>query len=311
MTKYFNPLNEIDLSLLPKPNFVEEIDYEQLLEKNKSLFLSNVPADIKGDVARTLDLESEPITILLQVLSYKEMYLRQRVNDAARATMLAFAEGSDLDHIGATSRVKRKLLQAADLAANPPIEEIQESDNAYRKRIQLSPESYTSAGPYSAYMFYALSADSAIKDISITRPKPGDVAVYVMSHTETGKSTELTLSKVSQALNAESIRPLNDTVLVNNVSVVNYSIDAEIVFYADAYQDLVYQAAIENLEIYIKRNHLIGRDITRAGIIAALKVEGVQDVVINTPDKNIEVSPEEVAYCEGYEIKRGGGVVND
>ena len=307
MTKYFNPLNDIDLSLLPKPNLVEEIDYEQLLENNKAVFLENVPNDIRTDVAKTLELESEPITILLQVLSYKEMHLRQRVNDAARSTMLAFAQEADLDHIGATSRVARKVVQEEDLTTNPPTPEVLESDESYRKRIQLSPESYTSAGPYSAYMYHAISADGAVKDISITRPKPGDVAVYVMSHTETGESTALTLTNVSQALNAESIRPLNDTVLVNNVSIVNYNIAAELIFYADAYQDLVYQTAIDALDTYIRRNHLIGRDITRAGIIAALKVEGVQDVVLNIPQSNIEITPEEVAYCTDYEITRGGG----
>lgn len=305
MTKYFNPLNDIDLSLLPQPNLVDEIDYERLLDRNKAIFLDNVPTDIRDDVAKTLQLESEPITILLQVLSYKEMYLRQRVNDAARATMLAFAKDADLDHIGATNRVIRNVVQKEDLTTNPPTPEILESDESYRKRIQLSPESYTSAGPYSAYMYHAISADGAVKDISITRPKPGDVAVYVMSHTETGESTALTIANVSQALNAESIRPLNDTVLVNNVSIVNYNIVAELLFYADAYQDLVYQTAIDKLERYIKRNHLIGRDITRSGIIAALKVEGVQDVVLTTPESNVDVSLEQVAYCTNYQIMRG------
>lgn len=306
MTHYFNPISEIDLTLLAKPDVVEELSYESLLERNKSIFLSNLTDDIKNDVAQTLELESEPLTILMQVLSYKELILRQRVNDAARATMLAFAEQSDLDHIGATKNVRRLVIQEEDLTTNPPIPEILESDDAFRKRIQLSPEGYSTAGPYSAYLYHALSADSSVKDVSITRPRPGDVAIYVMSHTETGESSELTISKVSIALNDERVRPLNDTVLVNNVSIVDYTIEATLIFYAGSPQDLVYQSAIENLESFIKQNHLIGRDITRSGIIAALKTEGVQDVVLTTPSSNVVITPEEVGYCRSYEILRGG-----
>lgn len=307
MTKYFNPVNNIDLSLLPKPDLVENLDYEELLESNKQVFLDNLPAEIRNDVANTIALESEPITILLQVMSYKEMILRQRVNDAARATMLAFAQGADLDHFGASRNVYRQIVQEEDLTTNPPTLEVLETDDSYRKRIQLSPESFTTAGPYSAYLYHAISADGAVKDVSITRPRPGDVAVYVMSHTETGLSSEVTITNVSAALNDENVRPLNDTVLVRNVSIVNYSIQAEIVFYTDSYQDLIYQTALDSLQNFIARNHLIGRDITRSGIIASLKVEGVQDVIVTFPEANVIITPEEVGYCTSVEITRGGG----
>ncbi|NUV25651.1 hypothetical protein MS6204_04603 [Escherichia coli] len=46
---------------------------------------------------RTLELESEPATKLLQENAYRELLLRQRINEAAQAVMVAYAMGGDLD----------------------------------------------------------------------------------------------------------------------------------------------------------------------------------------------------------------------
>ncbi len=45
---------------------------------------------------RTLELESEPATKLLQENAYRELLLRQRINEAAQAVMVAYAMGGDL-----------------------------------------------------------------------------------------------------------------------------------------------------------------------------------------------------------------------
>ena len=93
----------IDLSLLPAPDVVEELDYETLLEERKATLLSLYDESEREAVARTLALESEPIVKLLQENAYREVILRQRVNEAARANMLAYATGADLDQLGAKS----------------------------------------------------------------------------------------------------------------------------------------------------------------------------------------------------------------
>ncbi|RWA51293.1 hypothetical protein AU476_23550 [Cupriavidus sp. UYMSc13B] len=94
----------IDLSQLPPPDVVETIDFEVILAERKAYFVSLYPADQRAAVAATLALESEPIVKLLQDNAYREMVLRQRINDAARAVMLPFAKG---DRAGAGRPVRR------------------------------------------------------------------------------------------------------------------------------------------------------------------------------------------------------------
>ncbi len=110
----------IDLSRLPAPDVVEEIDFEAMLAERKAGLLSLVPDDRRADVAAALELESEPITIVLQESVYREMYLRQRVNDAGRAVMLAFAMDGDLDQLAALLGVKRLEIAPADPEAGTP-----------------------------------------------------------------------------------------------------------------------------------------------------------------------------------------------
>ncbi len=94
----------IDLSLLPAPTVVDPLDYESLLADRKATLISLYPEEQREAIARTLTLESEPIVKLLQENAYRELLLRQRVNEAAQAVMLGYASGSDLDQLGANFR---------------------------------------------------------------------------------------------------------------------------------------------------------------------------------------------------------------
>lgn len=91
----------IDLSQLPAPRIVETLDYEtirrRMLEKLEQLLPGWTAAD----------LEADPAVKILEVAAWRELLLRQRVNEAAKAVMLAFAAGSDLDQLAAFPGVKR------------------------------------------------------------------------------------------------------------------------------------------------------------------------------------------------------------
>ena len=55
----------------------------------------------------------------LEENAYREVIWRQRVNNAAKAVTLAYAEGSDLDVIGANFNVERLVITPADKSAIP------------------------------------------------------------------------------------------------------------------------------------------------------------------------------------------------
>jgi len=84
----------IDLSKLPAPDVIETLDFESLLTDYINDFVARNPN------YATL-LESDPAIILMQVVAYREMLLRARINEAAKANMLAYATKGDLDNLAA------------------------------------------------------------------------------------------------------------------------------------------------------------------------------------------------------------------
>ena len=90
----------IDLASLPTRTVIEQLSFEALLSRKLRQFL---------DIDPTFNalLESDPAIKLLEADSYDELILRARINDAARARLLAFATRSDLDQLGAFYGVAR------------------------------------------------------------------------------------------------------------------------------------------------------------------------------------------------------------
>ena len=95
-------MSEIDLSQLPAPLVVVPLDFEAELSALKSTVLAMLP-----ELTDVMDLESEPVNKVLQIIAYQKVYMQARINDAARACMLAYATGSDLDHLTALPAVQR------------------------------------------------------------------------------------------------------------------------------------------------------------------------------------------------------------
>lgn len=119
-------MNRIDLSKLPPPQLIEELDYEVILAEMREKMQELCP-EWTG-----YELESDPANKVLEVAAYREMLLRQRVNEAVRGVMVAFAAGSDLDHLAAfypeerlpgaaaTFRAGLKLTTALDVEVTIP-----------------------------------------------------------------------------------------------------------------------------------------------------------------------------------------------
>ena len=109
----------VDLSRLPPPNVVEEISFEAILTERKERFVGLYPEEAQDAVRQTLALESEPIVKQLRESAYREMILRQRINEASRASLLAYATGEDLENRAADYGVERILIAPAEHDAVP------------------------------------------------------------------------------------------------------------------------------------------------------------------------------------------------
>ncbi|EGI5343065.1 baseplate assembly protein [Salmonella enterica subsp. enterica serovar Sandiego] len=272
----------VDLSQLPVPDVVEELDYETILAERIATLISLYPEDQQEAVARTLALESEPIVKLLQENAYREVIWRQRVNEAARAVMLAYAIDSDLDNIGGNFSVERLVVTPADDTTIPPTPAEMELDADYRLRIQQAFEGLSVAGPVGAYQYHGRSADGRVGDISVISPSPACVTISVLSRENNGVASEELLAIVRNALNAEDVRPVADRVTVQSAEIVNYQINATLYLYPGPESEPIRAAAEAKLKAYISAQHRLGRDIRKSAIYAALHVEGVQRVELMT-----------------------------
>ncbi|MDW3584652.1 baseplate J/gp47 family protein, partial [Pseudomonas aeruginosa] len=171
----------IDLSQLPPPHAVEQLDYEQILAERKAYAISLWPEDQQAEITARLALESEPLTKLLEENAYREMLWRQRVNEAALANMLASAQGADLDQLAANYNVKRLVIQPGDPSKVPPVPELLESDDSLRERAQMAWEGLSTAGPRNSYIFHARAADGRVGDASAVSPSPAVAVITVQS----------------------------------------------------------------------------------------------------------------------------------
>lgn len=271
----------IDLSKLPAPNVIEEINFENLL--------SNYINDFKSRNPNYSSLtESDPAIILMQVIAYREMLIRSRINEAAKANMLAFATNNDLDNLSALFGVKRL---------------VDEGDDRLRKRTQLALEGFSTAGPVGSYIFHALSAASEIKSVSVKSPNPGEVLVTILSNIADGSVSNELIDIVNKKLNSNDVRPITDLVSVQGAKILNYEIKAIITVYPGPSSNIVKVEARNALEKFIASNHEIGKIIPISGIYDALHINGVKKVELITPKSNIETNDEAASYCANIELE--------
>ncbi|MFH3083291.1 baseplate assembly protein [Serratia marcescens] len=295
----------IDLSQLPAPNVVELLDYETLFAERKATLISLYPADQQEAVARTLALESEPSVKLLQENAYREVLLRQRVNDAAKAVMLAHATGEDLDQLGANFNTPRLVITPADESTIPPTPAVMEADEDYRLRLQDAFEGMSTAGSAGSYRFHARSADGRVADVTAISLSPANVTVTVLSRDGDGSASAELLQVVSAALNDEDVRPVADRVIVQSAKIAPYAIEAVLYLYPGPEVAPILSAAKQRLHNYVLTMRRLGRSIRRSGIIAALTVEGVERVEVAQPAADIVLDKTQAGYCTGVNITPG------
>lgn len=265
----------IDLSKLPAPNVIETLDFETLLTDYINDFVARNPN------YSTL-LESDPAIILMQVVAYREMLLRARINEAAKANMLAYATKGDLDNLATFFGVER-------------LED--ETDERLRKRTQLALEGFSTAGPVGAYIFHSLSASNEVKSVSVKSPNPGEVLVTILSNIGDGAVSQELIDIVLAKLNEDDIRPLTDLVSVQGAEIINYQVEAVITVYSGPSSAVVETEANDALQKFISDRHEIGRVIAISGIYDALHVDGVKKVELTSPLADVETTNEQAPYC--------------
>jgi phage-related baseplate assembly protein len=295
----------IDLSKLPPPAVVEEISWRSIRNAMLDDFLARMRA---AGVENYAALESDPAVKEIEAAAYREMLIRQRVNDASEAVMLPTASGSDLDNLGAFYGVARKLLDAGDPEATPPVPPTHEPDDEYRRRIQLAVEAFSTCGPQGAYIYHALAADPRVKDAQAYGPDdglgliPAQVKVVVLSREGDGSCPPGLVEVVRAYISADERRPLADVVFVQGAEIVSYQITATLRILPGADPAVVEAAAREALAGYAAERHRVGLSVDTSFIHRALAQPGVERVTLANPADDIEITPLQAAYCSAINL---------
>lgn len=300
-----NTFVPIDLSQLPAPQIVEQIDYEVILAERKAYAVSLWPVEQQAEIAARLALESEPLTKLLQENAYRETLWRQRVNEASVANMLALAQGSDLENLAANYNVSRLVVQKGDPGAVPPIPEVLESDDSLRERAQMAWEGLSTAGPRNSYIFHARAADGRVADATAESPSPAVVVVTVQALLGDGSAPSEVLSIVNAYLSDDDRRPVADRLTVQSAVVIPYEVKAKLFLKTNGPEsEPILAAAEQQLLKFVHQRRRLAMEVSESAIHAALHVEGVRKVELEDWT-NISATPYQAPYCNGITLTQG------
>lgn len=292
-------MSVIDLSRLPAPAVVETLDYEAILAALKADLIARAP-----ELAPVLALESEPLVKLMQVAAWREMVLRQRVNDATKAVMLPWAVGADLDNLAARY----------DLARLPG-----EDDERFRRRVLIGYHALSAAGSRQSWMLRALSVSTDIRQVDVWADRPGRVKVCLLARVaqplyavsaddetiglalfgrhpqhdaaqpmrwRVADNADAIVSQTAQALMADDVRPLSVEVDVTVARVLPVAVRATLI-HPPGPDGATLALAARARVMALAAQASFRVDLTRAQLIAALMGDGVRDVILHAPAQDV------------------------
>ena len=303
-------MSTVDFSQLPEPNLIQELDYESIFNERKEKFIALYPATEQNQWRTILNRESDPVVKVLQENAYLELLYRNKCNADARSLLLAYAEGSDLDHLALTEYgLIRLIVTPADNSVVPPSPAIYESDERLRERCLLSFDGMNTAGSANAYRYFALSADGRVDGIKVRSEQDSpyllDVVITQVDSVN-GQASEELVSIVQAALDPDHVRPICDRPTVKSSLATNYQIEAVLYVGKNAEDALLLEAANIRLDKYIKNAQKNGESIYLSAIYAALHVDGIERVEIISPTADLVMDNYHHPYCTTKSITVGG-----
>ena len=169
-----------------------------------------------------------------------------------------------------------------------------EDDEAFRYRINISPESFSTAGPELAYVYWALTAHTDIQDVAVTSPIPGVVNIFVLLRS--GGIPEFDGAEVQavyEVTSARDKRPLTDLVAV--FPAVKVELPLKIVWYITPSQQsrqAEIEAAIKRgFADYVRRQREgLGRPYNPDPLIAMAQAAGALRIEIVQPSKPFTIT---------------------
>ncbi len=272
----------LDITTLPAPAVIQEVDYEVILARQKAQFITEWNAlrvtYPELPAYDTLSIESDPVGIVTQAESYREVLLLARINEAARARLLAFAAGSDLDQLAAFYDVVRQ---------------VGETDTRLKTRVILAIQGRSTGGPKERYKSIAMNADVRVASVEVYRVGRSPLIYVAIYSTEpNGVASEGLLTIVRAALENDNVQLVNDEFVVASAVLTVVNLVANIWLLPDADEATVTRAATALRDAWAIEQQL-GRDLIREWWVSKLMISGVHKITPVTAD--VIVPPSQAA----------------
>lgn len=298
----------LDLSEIAPPDIIETLSFELILDEIIADFKARFPE------YNVETLESDPIIKAFEVCATRELQIRARVNDAARAVMLASAQKGDLEQLAALFQVKRAQT---------------ETDDRFKWRTQLAPEGFVGAGPEEGIKHHALTASEHVSDVAVNLHKnpikvtllqdalseldgevlelaqkyiyegaiDADKTLLIESHQEARIEVALfvedealfteVLRAVHQRLNDEGLKNATDVIYTQGAIVTEYDLSVKAYVRHGPDAGVIEQNMREAVLSFAAERKKFERPVYLNSLISTLLVNGIETVEILTPETNL------------------------
>lgn len=284
------------LSQLPPPDFVEELSVDQIFRERLQEL-----AQLDPELVSNIRI-GDPIYNNQLAASKRELLLRQRINEAGKAVLPAYARGADLDQLGARYGVERQVIDPGNPDAVPPLDPILEDDQHYLSRILLSMEGQTNAGTVGAYLFHALASDPEVLDAAVDSPSAGRVLLTILSRAGDGSASEELLQRVRAYMMQPQVRQLTDELVVQTAAITSYRVDATLTAEPGPVAALAVAAARQKTQDYMESLRRLKVVVPLSGIYAALQQPGIISVQLSSPTEDIDPGDTGATFCSAIEL---------
>lgn len=182
-----------------------------------------------------------------------------------------------------------------------------ETDAAFYERLRDSMETFSTAGPLGAYIYWTKTASAKITDVKPSSPEPGVADIRVLLENGEMPDEEM-IQKIHDTISADRTRPFTDFVQVSAPDPTPFDID--ITYYIPKPREnsaALIQADTEKaLAAYKKwQTEKMGRDINPSKLNEMLMGAGIKRVEIRSP-VFMSVEDNAVAVVDNENIIYGG-----
>lgn len=280
------------MSQLPPPEVVQQLDAGSVRERMLTRFalLMGVNKPKVGD----------PMYNAFSAMSEEVTRARQEFQDMSLDNMVAFSNGANLQHLG---------------AARPVEKYDAETNEQYRRRVQMAPEGFSTAGPDGAYIFHALNAHEDVLDAYPISPSEVTVNVYILNRKNDGVATPELCNTVYENIDGQTKRPLSDKLSVLPAAVQRYRVEVALHMPSGPGEQQTLDLAEQRLRKLADETHRLGGEVSFSAIYAAAHVkregeesgyQAVSKVDLIAPAAEISCTKSEAPFCYEIVVKKAG-----